>query len=100
METDLLGIPVSATGASAHGGAHQEGDIIDEWGNLSAMARASTARTMRRLGEEEAAADFSWERLSNVTRETEGQVFHGEEFTAHLERVAASEDNLPDEPRT
>jgi hypothetical protein len=32
------------------------GDTIDEWGNLSAMARASTARTMRRLAEEEAAA--------------------------------------------
>jgi hypothetical protein len=29
------------------------GDIIDEWGNLSAMRRASTARTMRRLDEEE-----------------------------------------------
>jgi len=29
------------------------GDIIDEWGNLSAMARASTAETMRRLDEEE-----------------------------------------------
>lgn len=34
----------------------QPGDIVDEWGNLSAMARASTARTMRRLAEEEAAA--------------------------------------------
>lgn len=29
------------------------GDIIDEWGNLSAMSRASTAETMRRLDEEE-----------------------------------------------
>jgi hypothetical protein len=29
------------------------GDIIDEWGNLSAMTRASTARTMRRLDEQE-----------------------------------------------
>ena len=29
------------------------GDIIDEWGNLSAMSRASTVRTMRRLDEEE-----------------------------------------------
>ncbi len=32
------------------------GDIVDEWGNLSAMRRASTARKMRRLDEEEAAA--------------------------------------------
>ncbi|HEY5286535.1 MAG TPA: hypothetical protein VIJ50_05480 [Solirubrobacteraceae bacterium] len=29
------------------------GDVIDEWGNLSAMTRASTARTMRRLEEQE-----------------------------------------------
>jgi hypothetical protein len=28
-------------------------DIVDEWGNLSAMTRASTARTMRRLEEQE-----------------------------------------------
>lgn len=32
------------------------GDIIDEWGNLSAMRRASSARKMRRLAAEEAAA--------------------------------------------
>jgi hypothetical protein len=32
------------------------GDIVDEWGNLSAMTRASTARAMRRMAEEEAAA--------------------------------------------
>ena len=36
----------------------QPGDIIDEWGNLSAMKRASTARAMRRMAEEEAAAGF------------------------------------------
>jgi hypothetical protein len=35
---------------------HEAGDIVDEWGNLSAMRRASTARKMRRLDEEEAAA--------------------------------------------
>ena len=34
------------------------------------------------------------ERLSDVLRETEGQVFRDEEFAAHLERVAASEDDL------
>jgi len=42
---------------------HEAGDIVDEWGNLSAMTRASTARAMRRLDEQEAAAGFSWERL-------------------------------------
>ena len=37
--------------------AHAEpGDTVDDWGNLSAMTRASTARAMRRMGEEEAAA--------------------------------------------
>lgn len=43
-------------------GKHEAGDIVDEWGNLSAMTRASTERAMRRLDEEEAAAGFSWER--------------------------------------
>ena len=33
------------------------GDIIDEWGNLSAMKRRSAARTMKRLTEEEIAAN-------------------------------------------
>ena len=38
------------------------------------------------------------ERLSDVMRETEGQVFRDEEFAAHLERVAASVDDLPADP--
>jgi hypothetical protein len=38
------------------------------------------------------------ERLSEVLRETEGQVFRDEEFAAHLERVAASADDLPVDP--
>ncbi len=38
------------------------------------------------------------ERLSDVLRETEGQVFRDEEFAAHLERIAASDDDLPDNP--
>lgn len=37
------------------------------------------------------------ERLSEVLRETEGRVFRDDEFAAHLERVAASEDDLPRE---
>ncbi len=32
------------------------GDIIDDWGNLSAMTRAAAGDLMRRLAEEEAAA--------------------------------------------
>ncbi|MEA2372568.1 MAG: hypothetical protein QOH12_2962 [Solirubrobacteraceae bacterium] len=35
------------------------------------------------------------ERLSEVMRETAGQVFRDEEFVAHLARVAAAEDDLP-----
>jgi len=39
------------------------------------------------------------ERLSDVLRETAGQVFRDEEFAAHLQRVAATEDDLPgDQP--
>jgi hypothetical protein len=37
------------------------------------------------------------ERLSDVMRETEGAVFRDEEFIAHLERVAATEDDVPDD---
>lgn len=29
------------------------GDVVDDWGNLSAMTRASAARTMHRLDEQE-----------------------------------------------
>jgi hypothetical protein len=39
-----------------HAAQARPGDIVDDWGNLSAMTRASTARAMRRLAEEEAAA--------------------------------------------
>jgi hypothetical protein len=39
------------------------------------------------------------ERLSEVIHETEGQVFHDEEFIAHLERIATSEDDAPISPR-
>ena len=41
----------NGTGAEAA----QPGDIVDEWGNLSAMKRASTSRVMRRMDEEEIA---------------------------------------------
>jgi hypothetical protein len=37
------------------------------------------------------------ERLSAVVAETDGQVFRDEEFIAHLERIAAAEDDLPPE---
>lgn len=35
------------------------------------------------------------ERLSDMIRETEGVVFKDEEFIAHLQRLAATEDDLP-----
>jgi hypothetical protein len=37
------------------------------------------------------------ELLSEVLRETEGAVFRDEEFITHLERVMATEDDLPGE---
>lgn len=37
------------------------------------------------------------ERLSDVMHQTDGAVFRDEEFIAHLERVAVSEDDLPRE---
>jgi hypothetical protein len=36
--------------------AAKPGDIVDDWGNLSAMKRRSARRTMRRLTQEEADA--------------------------------------------
>ncbi|MGH2764070.1 MAG: hypothetical protein ACRDL4_15305 [Thermoleophilaceae bacterium] len=40
------------------------------------------------------------ERLSVVIADAEGKVFHDEEFIEHLERVAASEDDLaPHDPQ-
>lgn len=35
------------------------------------------------------------ERLSEVLRETDGIVFRDDEFIAHLERIAATQDDLP-----
>ena len=37
------------------------------------------------------------ERLSDVIRDSEGVVFKDEEFIAHLQRVRAAEDDLPDD---
>ncbi|MGH2879732.1 MAG: hypothetical protein ACRDK4_09035 [Solirubrobacteraceae bacterium] len=31
----------------------RSGDVVDEWGNLSAMLRGSTTRSMQRLDEQE-----------------------------------------------
>jgi hypothetical protein len=44
--------------ASRCKGEDRPGDVVDEWGNLSAMRRASSARKLRRLAEEEAAAGY------------------------------------------
>jgi len=38
------------------------------------------------------------ERLSDILRETEGHIFRDDEFAAHLQRVVASEDDLPADP--
>lgn len=41
--------------ASRHERKDRPGDIIDEWGNLSAMTRASSRSMLKRLDEEEIA---------------------------------------------
>ena len=41
--------------AAARGEAAKPGDIVDEWGNLSALRRASSVRKVSRLDEEEVA---------------------------------------------
>jgi hypothetical protein len=40
---------------SRHEHEDKPGDVIDEWGNLSAMTRASSRRMLKRLDEEEIA---------------------------------------------
>jgi hypothetical protein len=47
------------------------GDVVDEWGNLSAMRRSLSARTMRRLDEAERAEHG----------ETIGEAWEREELT-------------------
>jgi hypothetical protein len=47
--------------ASRHAPEAEPDDIVDEWGNLSAMTRAAAGDSMQRLDEEEAAAGFSWD---------------------------------------
>jgi hypothetical protein len=38
------------------------------------------------------------ERRSDILRETDGRVFRDEEFAEHLQRIAASEDDVPVDP--
>jgi hypothetical protein len=40
------------------------------------------------------------ERLSDVLRETEGQIFRDEEFAAHLQRVAETDEDLPSDQQS
>jgi hypothetical protein len=41
--------------------AWRKGANVDEWGDLSAFRRASSASVFKHLDEEEAKAGFSWE---------------------------------------
>jgi hypothetical protein len=45
------------TNGASVGDEAKPGDIIDEWGNLSAMKRGAASRKMKRLSEEEIAAN-------------------------------------------
>jgi len=51
----VLEILVSRQGSEYNPEAGRPGDIIDEWGNLSALRRASSVRKLNRLDEEEIA---------------------------------------------
>jgi hypothetical protein len=51
----VLEILVSRQGSEYDPEAARPGDIIDEWGNLSALRRASSVRKLDRLDEEEIA---------------------------------------------
>ena len=52
--------------------------VVERWADGSLLLRPET------------------ERLSDVLRETDGAVFKDDEFIAHLERVAATKDDLND----
>ena len=49
--------PVAEFISEQSGAEDKPGDIIDDWGNLSAMKRRSSARLMKRLSEEEITAN-------------------------------------------
>jgi hypothetical protein len=51
----VLEILVSRQGKEYDPEAAKPGDIVDEWGNLSALRRASSVRKLSRLDEEEIA---------------------------------------------
>ena len=60
---------------------------------LRKLARERTAQLIERRGDGSPLLGPDHEILSD-----EGQVFRDDEFAAHLERLAASEDNLPTDP--
>jgi hypothetical protein len=85
------------------GVAKDPGPTCDNWFMASAPMKitlrepgvAGSYELVERRGDGSLLLRPEHERLSDVLRETEGQVFRDDEFAAHLERVAASEDDLP-----
>jgi hypothetical protein len=79
---------------------------LDDWVMASAPMKitlresgvAGSYELVGRRGDGSLLLRPEYERLSDVLRETEGEVFRDDEFAAHLERVAASEDDLPVDP--
>ena len=59
LEPVLEFIASRGNGTSAE--SAKPGDIVDDWGNLSAMTRAAAGGMLQRLDDEEAAAGFSWD---------------------------------------
>ena len=56
-QLDNAHVVVESNGSGAADEQSQPGDIIDDWGNLSAMKRGAASRKMKRLSEEEIAAN-------------------------------------------
>jgi hypothetical protein len=67
----VLEILISRVGKEHDPEAPQPDDIVDEWGNLSALRRASSARKLGRLDEAEI-AEFGETLGESITR-TEGE---------------------------
>jgi hypothetical protein len=68
-----------------------------DWTKVAQLRRANEIESGRPIAH--VARDLGigpeHERLSDVLKETEGQIFRDEEFAAHLQRVAATEDDQP-----
>jgi hypothetical protein len=71
----VLGILIARVGKEYDPEAAQPGDVVDDWGNLSALRRASSALKLNRLDEAEIAAvgETLGETIKRSESERDGQ---------------------------